>query len=164
MVCYACFGLAVDSEIELPNLPPADRAPEFVIRLGRAPGIARATMNEEVVHHLRAAHALSPGGSESGPPAPTSGGKNDGFSAAAARLVTASRERRRNRRRGVLFLGASGTGKSTIAAAFHRQGRRVVTDDVGAIRRATGSRYLMCRGGSRIRLKNDSRRPGDHCG
>lgn len=56
----------------------------------------------------------------------------------------------------VLFLGISGAGKSTIAAAFHARGHQVITDDVGAVR-VEQSQCLVCPAGSRIRLFDDAR-------
>jgi hypothetical protein len=57
----------------------------------------------------------------------------------------------------VLFLGASGAGKSTAAAAFHARGHQVVTDDVGAVRVVDGGQCLVRPAGPRIRLLDDSR-------
>lgn len=56
-----------------------------------------------------------------------------------------------------MFPGASGAGKSTTTAAFHSQGFRVLTDDVGAVRLVSGGRCLLCPGGSRLRLPDDTR-------
>lgn len=34
----------------------------------------------------------------------------------------------------IIFLGASGTGKSTLAAAFHRKGYKILTDEICAVK------------------------------
>ncbi len=58
---------------------------------------------------------------------------------------------------GILFLGASGSGKSTTAAAFHSGGCEVVTDDVAAVRVDADGGCVLSPGGPRIRLLDDSR-------
>jgi hypothetical protein len=58
--------------------------------------------------------------------------------------------------RGVLFLGASGAGKSTTAAAFHSRGHHVATDDVAPVRISDG-RCILLPGRSRLRLDESSR-------
>jgi energy-coupling factor transporter ATP-binding protein EcfA2 len=56
----------------------------------------------------------------------------------------------------VLFMGSSGSGKSTTAAAFHARGHEVITDDVSAVRVVDKS-CLVRGAGSRIRLLGDAR-------
>ena len=58
---------------------------------------------------------------------------------------------------GILFLGASGSGKSTTAAAFHSGGCEVVTDDVAAVRVDPDGGCVLNPAGPRIRLLDDSR-------
>jgi hypothetical protein len=55
-----------------------------------------------------------------------------------------------------LFLGSSGEGKSTTAAAFHARGHLVIADDVGAVRVVAGQ-CLVRPAWSRLRLLDDSR-------
>ncbi len=56
----------------------------------------------------------------------------------------------------VLFLGESGAGKSTTAAAFHSRGHQVLTDDVAAVRlTSAGPELLPAWPG--LRLLDDSR-------
>src|SRR6202012_2899502 len=57
----------------------------------------------------------------------------------------------------VLFLGATGAGKSTTAAAFYRAGHLVATDDVGAVRIAGGGRCVLQSAWSCVRLRDDVR-------
>jgi hypothetical protein len=45
--------------------------------------------------------------------------------------------------RGVVFVGQTGTGKSTTAAAFARQGYGVISDDIVALAESEGAFYLM---------------------
>jgi len=57
---------------------------------------------------------------------------------------------------GVLFLGESGAGKSTTAAAFYSRGHKVLTDDVGAVRLSGGSVTLRTAWPG-LRLLDDAR-------
>ncbi len=57
----------------------------------------------------------------------------------------------------VVFLGPSGIGKSTLAAAFHRRGHSLLTDDVCVIRAADGGQSVQP-GIPRLRLWLDSLR------
>jgi hypothetical protein len=41
------------------------------------------------------------------------------------------------------FVGPAGAGKSSIAAAFSQRGHRVLTDDVGALRRIAGKVHVL---------------------
>jgi hypothetical protein len=55
----------------------------------------------------------------------------------------------------VLFLGASGRGKSTIAAALVQRGHRLITDDVAAVDSGTGG-LLVLPGVAELKLWPDS--------
>jgi hypothetical protein len=57
----------------------------------------------------------------------------------------------------ILFLGISGAGKSTTAAAFHTRGHDVITDDVGAVRVIRRGECVLRPAGARLRLLDDSR-------
>jgi hypothetical protein len=55
----------------------------------------------------------------------------------------------------MIFVGVQGAGKSTLAAEFHRQGYRLLSDDVCAVERATdGLRILPAL--AQIRLRADA--------
>jgi hypothetical protein len=56
---------------------------------------------------------------------------------------------------GVLFLGRSGSGKSTTAAAFYSRGHAVITDDVAAVRLRGGECFGLTR--QRLRLDENGR-------
>jgi hypothetical protein len=168
MFCYSCFGLAVHSEVELPDLPPGAGEPDIVIRLGtvsRTP--LQATTDEEIAIHDRGgAFHIRQGREIILDPPP-------GADPIVLRLLLMGRMMAYLlRQRGwlplhasgvelegqaVLFLGASGSGKSTAAAAFHARGHQVVTDDVGAVRVVDGGQCLVRPAGPRIRLLDDSR-------
>jgi hypothetical protein len=52
----------------------------------------------------------------------------------------------------VAFMGASGEGKSTLAAWFHDQGYRVLTDDVCVVKLSPDGQALVAPGSQRLRL------------
>ncbi len=167
MFLYSFFGLEIRSEVELPDLPPGTGEPDVVIRLGSVPRTQRkATMREEIAFHARGgAFHIRDGREIVLDPRP-------GVDPALLRVLLAGRMmafllRQRGWLplhasgvtlvgRGVLFLGASGSGKSTTAAAFHSRGCNVVTDDVGAVRVVDGG-CVLSPAGPRIRLLDDAR-------
>jgi hypothetical protein len=57
----------------------------------------------------------------------------------------------------VLFLGATGAGKSTMAAAFYRRGHLVISDDVGAVRVVGKEGCVVRSAWSYVRLLEDAR-------
>ena len=57
----------------------------------------------------------------------------------------------------IAFLGASGRGKSTLAAAFAAAGGTLLTDD-GLLLDETGGAFRVVPGHASIRLRGDSRR------
>jgi hypothetical protein len=58
--------------------------------------------------------------------------------------------------RAVVFMGASGAGKSTMAAWFHDNGYKVLADDVCVVRFDEEGRALACPGLPRLRLWPDA--------
>jgi hypothetical protein len=168
MFLYSFFGLEIHSEVEMPDLPPGIGEPDVVIRLGsvtRTPG--KATMREEIAFHARGgAFHIKDGRDIVVDPRP-------GADPALLRVLLAGRMmafllRQRGwlalhasgievAGEGVLFLGASGSGKSTTAAAFHSGGCEVVTDDVAAVRVDADGGCVLNPAGPRIRLLDDSR-------
>lgn len=59
-------------------------------------------------------------------------------------------------RRAVAFVGPSGVGKSTLAAAFRQRGYRVLTDDVSAIALTEDKRAILFPGICHIKLWADA--------
>lgn len=178
MFRYSSFGLAVHSEVEvpeLPELPVSDDEPDVIIRSGSVPPTTpRATLDEEIVFHDRAgAFHIKNGREIVFDPTP-------GVDPALLRVLLSGRMmayllRQRGRlplhasgielgRRAVLFLGARGSGKSTTAAAFHARGHQVVTDDVGAVRVVESGQCMLRPAGPRVRLFEDSRAAFDGAG
>lgn len=166
MFRYSAFGLSVHSEIELPDLAKGNSVSDVVIRLGPVSSTPRATLDEEIaVNTLAGAFHIRNGREIIVDPLP-------GADPALLRVLLTGRMMAfLLRQRGwlplhasgveidgqaVLFLGASGSGKSTTAAAFHSRGHRVVADDVGAVQVAAGGKCLLRPAGSRIRLREGS--------
>jgi hypothetical protein len=168
MFRYSAFALSIHSEVELPDLPPGGTQADVMIRFGNVPRTRRlATMDEELALHTHAGAFLIRQGREIIlDPLP-------GVDADLLRVLLVGRMMAfLLRQRGflplhasgvaldgrvALFLGDSGSGKSTIAAGFHARGHRIVTDDVGAVRVIAGGKCVVGPAGSRIRLLNDSR-------
>jgi len=142
---YRGYALNIASEFELPGLPAGDGDPDVVIRLGKVPhSRAQATPDEEFAFNTLAGRFRVRGGREIVvDPLPDT-------SPEALRVVLLGRMmafllRQRGwlplhasivemDRKAVLFLGMSGAGKSTTAAACRARGHDVVADDIGAVR------------------------------
>jgi hypothetical protein len=168
---YRGFGLLIDSDLELPELPaasPRGDMADVVIRRGTLPRVPRlATLDEELAFNIVGAAFLIRGGRE------ITVDCLPHADAAEVRVVLLGRVMAfLFRQRGwlplhasgvvvgnecVLFLGAAGAGKSTTAAAFHMSGHLVVTDDVGAVRITDEGRCLVQSAWSCVRLREDAR-------
>jgi len=57
---------------------------------------------------------------------------------------------------GILFTGVSGVGKSTLAAAFHKKGYKILTDDVCAIKISQTGIPMVIPGFPRLKLWEDA--------
>lgn len=167
MFRYSAFALTIDSEIELPGLPPGDGETDVVIRLGDVSPACRRATNEQVF-------AIRPGvakflvllGKEI-VIEPVPGGDPALLRITLLGRIMAYLLRQRGwlplhasgvviGTCGALFLGPSGAGKSTTAAAFHARGHLVIADDVGAVSVA-GRNCLVRPASSHIRLLEDAR-------
>lgn len=168
MFPYSWFLLSIHSEIELAGLPPGGPEPDVVIRLGSVSQTRPyASVDEEVaIHELAGKFHMKQGREIVVDLAP-------GADPSLLRVLLAGRMmafllRQRGwlplhtsgvmlRGKAVLFLGASGAGKSTVAAAFHARGHQVITDDVGPVRVTPDGECILCPAGSLLRLRDDSR-------
>jgi hypothetical protein len=168
MYRYWASGMTVDSELEIPELPLSTERPEVTIKWGTVPPVQHtASPSLEFVFHLAAgAFQISQGREITVDPSSMA-------TPEAVRILLLGRVmaillRQRGwvplhasgvaiDGRAVLFVGPSGTGKSTTAAAFHLSGHTVITDDVGAVRVAS-SQCIVQPVLPRIRLLDDSRR------
>jgi len=150
MYRYSAFSLTIDSELELPELAEGGGEPDVVIRLGTVAQYQKpATIDDEVALPLNIGRFHVKGGREIVvDPSP------DADPSVLRVMLQGRLMAYLLRQRGwlplhasgvaidgqaVLFLGESGAGKSTTAAAFYARGHKVLADDVGAVRVAGGS-------------------------
>lgn len=145
MFRYSAFSLVIDSELELPELPPGTGAPDVTIRRGSVDRVyPPATIDDEVAFpkdiggfHIRGGREIVV---DLLPQADSStvqkllAGRMMGYILRQRGYLPLHASAVRVNGRGVLFLGDSGTGKSTTAAAFHVRGHGVLADDVTAVR------------------------------
>jgi hypothetical protein len=168
MFRYFGFGLTIDSEVELPDLPAGSEEPDVVIRLGPVPRTPRTTtLDEEIaITHRGGAFHIRHGREIVLDPVPGANPELLRVLLMGRMMAYLLRQRGwlplhasavRIEGQAVLFLGASGSGKSTTAAAFHLRGHQVITDDVGAVRVCASRKCVLRPQGSRIRLLDDSR-------
>jgi hypothetical protein len=169
MFRYSWFLLSIHSEIELPGLPPGGPEADVVIRIGSVPRtLPYANVEEEIAINAQADSRfhVKQGREIVVDPGP-------GADPALLRLLLTGRMMAfLLRQRGwlplhasgvllggqaVLFLGASGAGKSTVAAAFHARGHQVITDDVGPVRVSGAGECILRPAGPLLRLRDDSR-------
>ena len=150
---YAVFGLTLASELELPELPPGDGPPDVTVRRGEVPEELAEVKKRGVLYQAGpgrlllkvrdVARFLVSDGRQivvaTEPEAEEGSVRIFLYGSALGALL---------QQRGVLPLhasaieadgraivlaGNSGEGKSTLAAAFHRAGYRVLADDVVAV-------------------------------
>jgi hypothetical protein len=168
MFRYFGFGLTIDSEVELPDLSPGHEEPDVVIRIGPVPRTPRkATLDDEIaITHRGGAFHIRHGREIVLDPAPGANPELLRVLLMGRMMAYLLRQRGwlslhasgvRIDGRAVLFLGVSGSGKSTTVAAFHSRGHQVITDDVGAVRVCATRQCVLRPQGSRIRLLDDSR-------
>ena len=149
MYSYSAYQLCLHSEIPLSDLPVADGAPDIIVRLKRTntllATVETVNSSQEVFGHLEGigncwfSHGrfitIEPFENVSHDMiAPNILGgcmsislRQRGFLVLHASSVSVQHSV-------VAFLGGSGWGKSTLAAALHAQGHNVLTDDVMAIK------------------------------
>lgn len=167
---YRAFGLLIQSDFELPELATqtsANREPDVVIHRGAVPRNTRQiTLDEEVALQHPGAGFLIRGGRD------VTVDVRPNTDPAVLRVLLLGRVMGfLFRQRGwlplhasgvlvnnqcVLFLGSVRAGKSTTAAAFHRQGHLVVTDDVAPVRMDADDHCVLQSAWSFVRLHADS--------
>lgn len=167
MYRYSAFSLTIDSELELTEFAAGEGEPDVIIRLGAVEGPLRpATIQEELAFpqnigrfEIRCGREIVvdplPGADPLVLRAMLQGRlmayllRQRGFLPLHASGVAIERQ-------GILFIGESGAGKSTTAAAFYSRGHNVLTDDIGAVRVA-GRGVGLLTAWSGLRLLEDAR-------
>ena len=169
---YRVFGLRIRSEVELPELFPADDAdPDVTIRWGSVPAGAAAQhivadgdallMNIDEVARFR----IEAGRSILIDPAPNVPERNvrlfllgSAFGALLHQrgMLPLHANAIEIGGRAVAFMGPSGSGKSTLAAWFHDRGHKVLADDVCVIGFDDDWVPHACPGLPRLRLWADA--------
>jgi hypothetical protein len=172
---YNIFGLAVRSEILLPELgsPLDDLEPDVVIRIGRIPPIAEETVGNFAVAGecgilnvpgaarflVRAGREIivepDPNGSERHLRLYLLGSAMGSLLHQRGLLPLHSNAIEMNGS-AFAFMGASGAGKSTMAAWFHDRGYNVLADDVCVVTFQASGSPLAHPGIPRLRLWRDA--------
>jgi hypothetical protein len=167
MWLYRGYSLIIGSELAFPELPEVEGEPDVLIRLGNIPRtIPKATLDDELsfpwfagAFHIRNGREIIVD--------PLPGVDSGLVQGLLLGRIMAGLLRQRGwlplhgsgviiNQCGALFLGASGSGKSTTAAAFHASGHQVITDDVAPVRIAM-DRCVALPGNPLLRLYDDSR-------
>jgi hypothetical protein len=173
MHSYCCYGLGVSSEIALPELSPFEGPAEVVIRRGVladlsslqfAPNgtfISIDSCGSLLAWKGVGAFQVRDASEILFEPAPDAEDRSIRTFLLGPVLATLLRYKGRLvlhgsgieiAGNGVLFLGGPGWGKSTLAAAFHSRGYRVVTDDVAPIAISDAGRPTLFAGFPQLRL------------
>lgn len=144
MHLYSGFSLKISSQVELPEFPAASGHPDVAIRLGSVNRTeALASIDDEHAYprdigafHIRHGREiiadLLPEADTGAVRALLAGRlmgyllRQRGYLALHASAISIAGT-------AVLFLGESGAGKSTTAAAFYSRGHQVLADDVAAV-------------------------------
>ncbi len=181
---YRLFGLAVRSDLELPELPAAaeEAVADVEVRLA-APGAAgpdegSVTLEDGALMLAVAGigrYRVRDGREIVVEPAPEASGRNvrlfllgSAFGALLHQrgLLPLHANAVEVEGRAIAFLGPSGAGKSTLAGWFHRRGLRVLADDVCVVGFGEGGEPFVQGGLPRLRLwrdalERDGRSPGN---
>jgi hypothetical protein len=168
MFRYSGFSLTIHSQVELPELSNGGCQPDVTIRLGTVgPPRKLATIGDEVASPRNIGRFRITGGTEI--MADLLPGVDTGIlRTMLAGPLMAYLLRQRGYLplhasavaidgQGVLFLGESGAGKSTTAAAFSVRGHDVLADDLAAVR-VEKSGITLETAGCGLRLLEDSRK------
>jgi hypothetical protein len=171
MFHYQGYGLEIQSAVPLPELPEVNRSgriPDVTIQFGRVPcpeKVSSHRTDEELAVVKGVATFLIRQNSEIVvDPSPETSMEQLSRSIMFSAMIGILRQRGLFILHGsaialdghaILFLGHSGQGKSTTAAAFSHLGCRVLTDDIAAIRNLDGSCQLIP-GYPRLRLHEEA--------
>ncbi|MES1260789.1 MAG: hypothetical protein ABUS49_03560 [Acidobacteriota bacterium] len=163
---YSAYGLKLASEFFLPELPVSSGQPDVVIRRGSVPYTAhKGSKDEQFIFNTLSGSFRVTGGREIVVD-PIAHADSKAVRVVLLGKVMACLVAQRGwlplHASGVmidgcaaLFLGPSGTGKSTMAAALHARGHVVITDDVAPVRASGGACHVLPVW-SRLRLAPES--------
>lgn len=165
---YGIFGLVLESEIELPELPisGSDGPADISVCFGLVAGGEGLAGGDQYIHRVAdvGAYLIASGCSILVDPEPTAHESHIRLFLLGTALGIALHQRGllplhangiEIEGRAVLFMGSSGAGKSTLASWFVRKGYRLLADDVCAITIADGQPLVMP-GIPRFRLWEDA--------
>ena len=174
---YYAFGLNIESEIECPLLIAGDgSAPDLAIRLGDVPHELSQAQERESIYQIStgrlllkidkvARYLVSDGREITVEPHSTAAEKDVRLFLLGSAMGALLHQRGvwplhgsavANRNGAVLFVGDSGSGKSTMAGAFHQRGFQALSDDVCAITEGDNGTIQVWPAIPRIRLWTDS--------
>jgi hypothetical protein len=174
---YFAFGLNIESEIECPLLiAGGGSAPDLVIRLGSVPHELEQAHQREPIYQVSAerlllkidqvARYLVSGGCEIiVEPHPTAAEKDIRLFLLGSAMGALLFQRGvwpmhgsaiASRSGAAIFVGATGSGKSTLVGAFYQHGFRVLADDVCAITAGNDGTLQVWPALPRIKLWSDS--------
>lgn len=168
MFHYRNYGLNFQSEFDLPSLPRASGNPDVVVRSGCVPpGVPSVGISEQLGFNGTVGMFLIRGGNEIIiDPIPGADeleirrlllGRFMAFLLRQRGWLTLHASGIMSRDGGgLLFLGASGSGKSTFAAFLHASGYEVIADDLAAVQFDHEGKLVMLRGQARTRLAEPS--------
>lgn len=164
---YRVFGLAIESELALPDLEPIDPvAPDVRVRLGSPSEIADEKPGAFLLEVGEAATFRIDGGREI-VVVPAAGadernirlfllGSAIGILLHQRGLLALHAAAVEIDGRAIALMGHSGAGKSTLAAWFHDHRYPVISDDIAAIRLDRDGAPLVTAGLRRMRLWDDA--------
>lgn len=173
-IFYSLFGLKIQSEIQLPELFPAEpcASPDIVIRRGSA---AVAPPGKGELHPIDdgallridtiGCYAISRGAEIVVQPEPGASERNVRLYLLGSAMGMLLHQRGllplhansvEIEGKALIFMGHSGAGKSTLAAWFHEEGYRIIADDVSVIGFDGEGRPTVRPGLPRLRLWRDT--------
>lgn len=163
MFTYFAYGICIASTIVLPELQPCSCLPDMIVRLGDMTDIPEQSLIYErffyvtsetsiIVLAYIATFVVQSGREITIYPAPEADermirlaliGTVMGVALYQRGLLTLHASAIDIGGSGIAFVGSSGWGKSTLAAALHTRGHSILADDVTAIRFDSGEHLVL---------------------